>query len=70
MEHEFKIVMDDGPNTEVLARLAHLDLAGPAYTAAVLKYPKRNIALRHGARIIERHKASRRRLRWSSAILT
>jgi hypothetical protein len=58
MEHEsleFKIVMDDGPNTEVLARLAHLDLAEPAYRAAVLKYPKRNIALRHGARIIERH---------------
>jgi hypothetical protein len=58
MEHEslnFKIVVDDGPNTEVLARLAHLDLAGPAYRAAVLKYPKRNIALRHGARIIERH---------------
>ena len=58
MEHEsleFKIVMDDGPDTEVLARLAHLDLAGPAYRAAVLKYPKRNIAVRHGARIIERH---------------
>jgi hypothetical protein len=57
MEHEsleFKIIMDDGPDTEVLARLAHLDLAGPAYRAAVLKHPKRNIALRHGARIIER----------------
>jgi hypothetical protein len=58
MEHEsleFKIVMDDRPNTEVLARLAHLDLAGPAYRAAVLKYPNRNVYLRHGARIIERH---------------
>jgi hypothetical protein len=58
MEHEsleFKIIMDDGPDTEVLARLAHLDLAGPAYRAAVFKYPTRNIALRHGARIIERH---------------
>jgi hypothetical protein len=58
MEHErleFKICMDDGPNTEVLARLAHLDLAGPAYRAAVLKYPNRNVYLRHGARIIERH---------------
>ena len=57
-EHEsllYKIVMDDGPNTEVLARLAHLDLAGPAFRAAVLKYPKRNVALRHGARIIDRH---------------
>jgi hypothetical protein len=35
--------------TEVLARVAHLDLARPAYTAAVLKFPKRNIGLRHGA---------------------
>jgi hypothetical protein len=52
---EFKVVMDDGLNTEVLARVAHLDLAGPAYRAAVLKYPNRNIALRHGARIIEQH---------------
>jgi hypothetical protein len=58
MEHEslgYKSVMDDGTDTEVLARLAHLDLAKPAYTTAVLKYPKRNIAPRHGARIIERH---------------
>jgi hypothetical protein len=58
VEHEnlqFKIVMDDGSNTEVLAQLAHLDLAGPAYMAAMLKYPNRNIALRQGARIIERH---------------
>ena len=53
MEHE--IVMADGKDTEVLARLARLDLARPAYTAAVLKYPKRNIALRHGARIVEWH---------------
>jgi hypothetical protein len=58
MEHanlEFRIVTGDGPDTEVLARLAHLDLAGPAYRAAVLKYPNRNVQLRHGARIIERH---------------
>jgi hypothetical protein len=47
--------MDDGKDTEVLARIAHLDLAGPAYSAAVLRYPKRNVQLRHGARIIERH---------------
>jgi hypothetical protein len=42
MEHEsleYKIVMDDGP----------------AYRAAVLRYPKRNVQLRHGARIIQRH---------------
>ena len=58
MEHEsleYKIVMADGAHSEVLARLAHLDLAGPAYRAAVLKYPNRNVQLRHGARIIERH---------------
>ena len=35
---EFKIVMDDGKDIEVLARVAHLDLARPAYTAAVLKF--------------------------------
>jgi hypothetical protein len=58
MEHEdlqFKIVMDDDDGSEVLARLCHRDLAGPAYRAAVLRYPKRNVQLRHGARIIERH---------------
>jgi hypothetical protein len=41
--------MDDGKDIEVLARVAHLDLARPAYTVAVIKFPKRNIALRHGA---------------------
>jgi len=29
-----------------------LALPSVAYLAAVLKYPKRNLALRHGARII------------------
>jgi hypothetical protein len=55
---EFKIVMDDGPNTEVLARLAHLDLAGPAYRAAVLKLsePERLSPPRRSD-----HRASRRR---------
>jgi hypothetical protein len=52
---EFKIVMDDGPDTEVLARAASLDIASAAYRAAVLKHPKRDLALRHGARIIKRH---------------
>jgi hypothetical protein len=58
IEHEsleYKIVMDDGAGSEVLARLAALDIAGPAFIAAVVKYPKRNIALRQGARIIKRH---------------
>jgi hypothetical protein len=47
--------MSDGKDTEVLARLAHLDLAGPAFMAVVFKYRKRNIALRQGARIIKKH---------------
>jgi hypothetical protein len=40
MEHEpleYKIVMDDGQDSEVLARLAHHDLAGPAYRAVTSK---------------------------------
>jgi hypothetical protein len=58
MEHEsliFKIVMEDGPDLEILARVSALDVAGSAYMASIAKYPKRNIQLRHGARIIERH---------------
>jgi hypothetical protein len=55
-EHlEFKIVMDDGPHTEVLGRLADLELAAATRRAAVVRYPRRNIQLRHGARIIRRH---------------
>ena len=50
--------MDDGPDTEVLARAASLDIASAAYMAAVLKHPKRNLALRHGARIIKATRAS------------
>jgi hypothetical protein len=52
---QYKIVMDDGPDAEVLARLAHLKLASAAYLAALVKYPLRNIQLRQGARIINRH---------------
>jgi hypothetical protein len=52
---EYKIVMDDGGDTEALGLLASLDLAGAAYMAAVAKYPDRNIALRQGARIIKQH---------------
>ena len=37
------------------ARAASLDVATAAYMAAVLKYPKRNLGLRHGIRIIKRH---------------
>jgi hypothetical protein len=52
---QYEIVMDDGPDTEVLGRLAHLELASAAYQAAVFKYPLRNIQLRQGAQIIKRH---------------
>jgi hypothetical protein len=45
----------DGPDSEVLGRLASLDLAGAAYMAAIAKYPKRDLALRQGARVIKRH---------------
>jgi hypothetical protein len=52
---DYKIVMEDGRDTEVLGRLAHLDMATAAYMAAIVRYPKRNIALRHGAHIIKRN---------------
>jgi ABC-type branched-subunit amino acid transport system substrate-binding protein len=58
MEHEsliFKIVMEDGPDLEVLARVSALDIADSAYMGSIAKYPKHNVQLRHGARIIERH---------------
>jgi hypothetical protein len=58
MEHEcfeYKIVMDDGSDMEVLARLASLDLASAGDLAAVAKYPNRNAYLRQGARIIKQN---------------
>ena len=52
---EYKIVMDDGPDTEVLGRLASLDIASAADMETIVKYPLRNVQLRHGARVIKRH---------------
>jgi DNA repair photolyase len=49
---EYKIVMDDGADTVVLALLADLELGTAAFTAAVAKYPKRNVHLRQGVHII------------------
>jgi hypothetical protein len=54
MEHEcleFKIVMEDGPDLEVLARVSALDIAGSAYMASIAKYPKRtfNCAMVRGS---------------------
>jgi hypothetical protein len=51
---EYKIVMDDDSDTEVVDRLAPLDLASAAYMA-VGRYPADNIMLRERARIIKRH---------------
>jgi hypothetical protein len=58
MEHEsldYKIVMDDGPDTEVLGRLASLDIATAAYLQALVKYPLRNVQLCQGEQMIKRH---------------
>lgn len=52
---EYKIVLDTGTDTDVIGRLVSLDLATAAFTAAIARYPNRNIALRQGARIIKRH---------------
>jgi hypothetical protein len=52
---EYKVVMDDGPDIEVLGRVRDLDFAAAVYMAAVAKYPNRNIQLRQGERIIKRH---------------
>lgn len=64
-ELEYKVVMEDESfdgkppsNSEVLGRLAHLALATAAFWAAVAQFPKRNIDLRHGARIIRQHKGA------------
>jgi hypothetical protein len=46
--------MEDGRDTEVLGRLANLHMA-TAVMAAIARYPRRNIALRQGARIIKRN---------------
>jgi hypothetical protein len=45
---EYKLVMDDGPDTEVLGQVAHLEIGAAAFMAAVAKFPNRNIQLRHG----------------------
>jgi hypothetical protein len=52
---EYKIVMEDGRDTEVLGRLTNLHMATAAYMAAIARHPKRNITLRQGTRIIKRN---------------
>jgi hypothetical protein len=52
---EYKLLIDDGPDTEVLGRVAHLELGAAAFMAAVAKFPNRNIYLQRGARVIKKH---------------
>jgi hypothetical protein len=52
---EYMVALDDGPESEVLGRLSDLDFAAAVYMAAVAKYPKRNIRMLQGERIIKRH---------------
>jgi hypothetical protein len=52
---EYKLVIDDDPDAEVLGRLAHFELGAAAFMAAVAKFPNRNIQLRQGTRVIKRH---------------
>jgi len=52
---EFRVVIDNGPDTDLLARVASLDIASAAYMAAVAKYSSRNVRLCHGMRIVKRH---------------
>lgn len=52
---EFTIVIEGAPDDEVLGRLVSLDLAGAAFQGVVRLHPRRNIALRHGGRILRRH---------------
>jgi hypothetical protein len=57
---DYKIVMDHGPDTEVLGRLASLDIANAAYLHVIVKYPLRNVQLRQGEQIIKRRDGERK----------
>jgi hypothetical protein len=52
---DYAIVMENGPHSEVLGRVRDLDFGAAVFTAAVAKFPKRNIQLELGERIIKRH---------------
>jgi hypothetical protein len=52
---DYTIVMENGPHTEVLGRVRDLDFGAAVYTAAVTRFPKRNIQLCLGERVIKRH---------------
>jgi hypothetical protein len=67
---ELKIVMEDGPDPRGIGPGSALDIAGSAYMASIAKHPDRNVQLRHGVRIIERHDGAPRFRRWSSETRT
>ena len=50
---EYKVVMNDGPDTELLGRVRDLEFGAALFVAAVTKYPNRNVYLRHGERVIK-----------------
>ncbi len=52
---EFLIVMEQGSDTRVLARLEHYELAVPVWMAAKFKFPKENLQFRKKAQIMQRH---------------
>jgi hypothetical protein len=52
---EFLIVMEEGVDAHVLARLEHYELAVPVWMAAKFKFPKENLLFRKGAHILQRH---------------
>ncbi len=54
-EGEFLIVMEEGTDTPVLARVQHYELVVPTWMAAKFKFPKENLMLRKGAQIMQRH---------------
>lgn len=52
---EYRIVLEDGDATEVLGRLADVEIAIAAFTAAVARHRRRNLELRQGSEVIRRH---------------
>ena len=54
-EGEYLIVMEEGPDIRILARLEHYALAEPAWMAAKFKFPRENLLLRKKAQIMQRH---------------
>jgi hypothetical protein len=54
-EGEYLIVMEEGPDIRILARMEHYELAEPAWMAAKFKFPRENLLLRKKAQIMQRH---------------